>query len=73
MKNKITKENQFRIWLDQQTAGMKRNEKKEYRVQLSQKLSKSINTINNWYMGISEPNPLEKKSINIILNQEIYV
>lgn len=50
-----------------------RTARRNYKRLIAKRLGKSVQTIDNWYMGISEPNPLEKKSINIILNQEIYV
>lgn len=63
---------EFQQWWHRKTDRMTAQERKAFRIFLQQKLCKSNAVLSRWINGKSEPNELEKKSINIILKARIY-
>ncbi len=43
-----------------------------YKRLIAQRLGKSVQTIDNWINGVTIPNRLEQKAINVILREKIY-
>lgn len=63
---------EFSKWYSGKTATLSAMQKRAFRLLLQKKLCKSHAVLSRWINGKSEPNDLEKKSINIILKQKIY-
>ncbi|MBQ9434938.1 MAG: hypothetical protein IJU33_02290 [Bacteroidales bacterium] len=63
---------EFSTWYQKKTVALSAMQKRAFRLLLQKKLCKSHAVLSRWISGKSEPNDLEKKSINIILKQKIY-
>lgn len=66
------KNNQFKSWHATATAGMSKRQRAIFNINLAAKMQKSTAVIGNWIRGTTEPSPLEKKAINMILRKKIY-
>lgn len=66
------KRNQFKIYFDEQTIGMNRTEKEQFRQQLQEKLQVTSCVMRNWLSGKTIPNGLQQIAINKILKTKIY-
>lgn len=59
-------------WYKEKTKNMTVGKRAKFRLMLQKKLCKSQAVITRWLKGESEPNQLERKAINIILQSKIY-
>lgn len=64
--------NELRLWVDKQTPGFTRDQKKRFKEKLAEKLLVSYEVFSKWYMGCYEPQPLQKKAVNMLLQEEIF-
>ena len=64
--------NEFKIWFDEQTVGMGRNQRAQYKRDIAERMKISPYILENWMRNVTKPDRMRKIAVNTEMKQCVF-